>query len=81
MNVKEIHKFSSNNVSSLISSKKYGCFCCLNINKVDTIHEWIDNFTTALCGSCGIDSIIPDNDIDIDIEMLTKMNSYWFRAY
>jgi hypothetical protein len=43
------------------------------------IQEWIDGGQTALCPSCGIDSVIGDaSGFPITEEFLAAMESRWF---
>lgn len=63
-------------------SKYVGCFCCLRIISSKSIIEYCierDGEKTAICASCGIDSILCDaGDFTISIDILEKMNEYWF---
>lgn len=63
----------------LLLSKTVGCFHCLGIFSPTRIEEWIDEddagvAQTALCPSCGIDSVIPvTEDIDEALNLLKQM--------
>ena len=58
---RKLHKLCFNNKELLIESKKCVCMYCGKRFDVSEIEEWIEdwNETTALCPSCGIDSVIP----------------------
>jgi hypothetical protein len=58
----------------LLDSPDCGCFNCLKVFKPDTIVEWVDSNTTALCPHCGVDSVMPTRNKDTMI----GMNSKWF---
>ena len=74
------HGHSSNNRKELESSKLCGCFYCLHIFPPTEIEEWVDTGdTTALCPSCGIDSVLGDaSRSQITKEFLSRMHKYWF---
>jgi hypothetical protein len=36
------------------------------------------NGATALCPFCGVDSVLPDNTIDLSEELLNEMHKVWF---
>jgi hypothetical protein len=43
------------------------------------IREWTDDGQTALCPSCGVDSVIGDaSGFPITVEFLTAMEAHWF---
>lgn len=46
------------------------------------IQEWIDDGDTAICPSCGIDSVIGSaSSYPITPEFLTAMQKFWFEAF
>ena len=60
-------------------SENCGCFYCGSIFEPSKITEWIDEDTTALCPSCGIDSVIGSaSKFPITPDFLKRMQSYWF---
>ena len=74
------HRHSIRHREELKSSDVCGCFCCLDTFDYRNISEWVDGGVTALCPSCGIDSVIgsasgyPAGDIDF----LRAMHAHWF---
>ena len=77
------HDHSSNHRDEIEKSEKCGCFYCLVIFPPSRIEEWIDEIddqgTTALCPSCGIDSVIGDkSDFPITKDFLETMQKAWF---
>ena len=81
--LKLTHKFSDNNRAKLADGM-YGCFHCQAIILADQCPpvEWIDNGQTALCPSCGIDSVISAKDVPQieDPEFLRRMHVAWFET-
>jgi hypothetical protein len=56
-----------------------GCFYCLDIFEYKDIEDWTDHKQTALCPSCGIDSVIGDTSgFPITEDFLSAMKSLWF---
>ena len=79
IDIKEAHKHSIYHRDELRNSEKCGCFYCTNIFDYKKIKEWCDNNDTALCPSCGIDSVIGSlSNYPITKEFLKAMNTYWF---
>ena len=83
----EAHKFSNNHMEELMKDKLCGCFCCLEIFNPKEIKEWIkvknkcDEFGTAICPYCDIDSVIGESSgFPITKDFLTKMRDYWFQS-
>lgn len=81
----EAHKFSSNNKPLLQKDKKCGCFHCLKIFEPKEIEEYIeddnacDQYGTAICPYCGIDSVLPESaGYPLTKEFLSKMYKVWF---
>lgn len=73
------HKASSNHRHILRDSKLCGCFYCLDIFDYKNIQDWCDDDNTALCPSCGIDSVIGSaSGYLVSKEFLAKMHEYWF---
>lgn len=82
MLLKQAHKLSSKHGQAVKASKQCGCFFCLSTFDPKHIYEWIDSGDTALCPVCGIDSVLPENDLceATNLEFLTEMKEYWFRV-
>jgi len=75
-----LHGFSFENESLVSSSVKCGCFYCGRVFDKEEIHEWIDDTKgrTAVCPYCGIDSVLPDSNVDLNDELLLQMRVKWF---
>ena len=79
----KVHKEgATNNWKQVKQSKLIGCFCCMNIFSSKLIVEYCierDGEKTAICSSCGVDSILCDiGKFPINTKFLQKMNDYWF---
>jgi hypothetical protein len=78
------HERCSNHRAAVLSADLVGCFYCLAIYPPTEILDWVDgddddldNGKTALCGKCGIDSVIPIRE-GIDRAFLQAMHDHWF---
>lgn len=81
MDTKKNQKYSYQNQKSIQKSSKCGCYYCLRIFSPQEITEWNQEKTklkTAMCPYCGIDSVLGDVNVDININLLKEMNEYWF---
>lgn len=79
IDIKEAHKHSIRHRDELRNSKSCGCFYCVDIFDYKNISEWCDDGDTALCPTCGIDSVIgSDSGYEITKEFLGAMKKYWF---
>lgn len=77
--IKEAHKHSIRHRGDLRDSEACGCFYCLDIIDYKNIEDWIDDSDTALCPSCGIDSVIGSvSGFQISREFLSAMKKHWF---
>lgn len=79
----EVHKYSSSHEKQILESEHCGCFYCLHFFPPSEIDEWLDepnsNERTALCPSCGIDSVVgSQTGFPITVAFLEKMKKYWF---
>ena len=77
------HKHSTNHRAEIIRSHHCGCFHCCAIFVPGQVTTWIDDVNgegqTALCPSCGIDSLVGDaSGFGISRDFLDSMKSYWF---
>lgn len=80
MNVKDLHRFSSNHASEIKSSTECGCFYCLKVCAPSDIIEWVGKGgDTALCPHCGIDALLPNSKVNYNDVILGYMNNFWFR--
>lgn len=75
-----LHKFCISNQELLKSSNLCGCFYCKKIYEKDLIKDWINDKKgkTARCPYCGVDSILPDSEVKLSLELLEEMNRKWF---
>lgn len=75
-----LHKFSANNKPLLSASVLCGCFFCGRIFKKELITDTVNDRggKTALCPFCGVDSVLPDNEVKITEELLLNMHKTWF---
>lgn len=64
-------KYSLRNRSLL--TNVCGCYYCLQIYNQNEITKWIDRGQTAICPRCGIDSVLPTNNIKI----LVGAKEFW----
>lgn len=58
--IRDAYKRSSGHLREVLGSGRCGCFHCLETFAPSEVREWIDAEQTALCPSCGIDSVIGD---------------------
>ncbi|HLL88254.1 MAG TPA: cytoplasmic protein [Tepidisphaeraceae bacterium] len=78
------HRHSIAHRAEIVGSSQCGCFYCSHTFPPSEIEEWVDLDDagvgqTALCPSCGIDSVIGDKcGYPISVEFLNRMNAYWF---
>ncbi len=77
--IKKAHKHSIRHRNELRNSSVCGCFYCTDIYDYKNIEDWCDDEDTALCPSCGIDSVIGDDSgYPITKEFLSAMKKHWF---
>ncbi|MFU8926811.1 cytoplasmic protein [Acinetobacter puyangensis] len=75
----DAHKGSIYNRDILRDSSLCGCFFCLDQFDYKNIYDWIDGDNTALCPSCGIDSVIGSaSGYPITDGFLKEMKQFWF---
>ncbi|MBQ3507443.1 MAG: cytoplasmic protein [Clostridia bacterium] len=73
------HALCTNNRDALEKNSRCGCFYCERIYDPREIKDWTDFGKTAMCGFCGIDSVIPETrEYPLTPEFLKKMRDYWF---
>ncbi len=75
------HQYSTSNKQSVLSSHKCGCFFCKKIFDSNLISEhYINdkNGETVICPFCGVDSILPDNKVNLSTELLEDIYKVWF---
>src|SRR5262245_50647288 len=77
--LRRAHDHSIRHFAELWRSGLCGCFCCLDVFEFEDVREWTDGGQTALCPSCGIDSVIGDGSgFPITEEFLAAMEARWF---
>ena len=74
----ELHKLNFRNRGVLSTASQCGCFYCKKMFTPSEITEWTDDDETALCPYCSIDSVIPDIDKALNVELLEAMNRKYF---
>jgi hypothetical protein len=78
------HAHSSDHREEVLASSVCGCFHCLAVFGPGEIEEWVDEDgagegQTALCPSCGIDSVLPGRvGYLLTPEFLARMRKHWF---
>lgn len=74
--LKEMHRKSTANMSTMDSSGQCACFHCLERYPFSEILEVVDDRDglTAVCPKCDIDSVLPD----VPQDLLEAMHEYWF---
>ena len=86
-NLKEIYELCFRHEEAVLNSEKCGCFSCGKIFQSCEINDWIDEpeisshgqEKTAVCPSCGIDSVVPQSDsYEIGGEFLRAMYQKYF---
>lgn len=73
------HQYSISNKQNVLSSHKCGCFFCKKIFDSHLISEHYINDKdgeTAICPFCGVDSVLPDNKVNLSVELLEDMYLY-----
>lgn len=75
----DAHKHASRHRVELEASASCGCFFCFRTFPPASIKAWIDGKQTALCPSCGVDSVIGSASTHrIDDAFLRKMHKHFF---
>ena len=79
--LKEAHDHSFKNKEEIMASKGIVCYFCKMEAIPDDIDEWVkeqDGKETAVCPSCGIDSIIGDaSGLNVTPAFLEEMGRHW----
>jgi hypothetical protein len=74
-------QYSVSNMQNVSLSHQCGCFFCQKIFDSHFISEhYINdkNGKTAICPFCGVDSVLPDNKVELSDELLEDMYTVWF---
>src|SRR4051794_313901 len=73
------HKHSTRHRVEVESSQSCACFFCFRKFPTSTIKAWIDTDQTALCPSCGVDSVIGSAaSVRLDDAFLRKLHQHFF---
>jgi len=85
MTTEREHAYSLDNRTAVEASKLCGCFYCLAIFPPALVTKWTWGDQTALCPICGIDSVLPSSEVQLDDyfefrDLLTRMKAEWFDA-
>jgi hypothetical protein len=76
--LKLAHRRSIWHRAEIEASRLCGCFHCERIFRANSIVDWTDNGQTALCPSCGIDSVLGDaSGLPITATFLREMRIVW----
>ena len=70
--IRQAPAMAMKNKESLVD--KCSCYHCLAEFHVSEVHEWTDNYQTALCPECKVDSVIPC----CDVKTLKEIRKHWF---
>jgi len=75
----DAHKHASKHRVEVEQSGRCGCFFCFKTFPPSLITAWVDSNQTALCPSCGVDSVIgSDSAHRLDDAFLRKMHQQYF---
>ena len=77
--LERLHTYSRSNRCIISRVERCYCFNCMQTFKSEEISNFLATEDTALCPSCGIDSVLPDvSGESITTADLTEMHEYWF---
>jgi hypothetical protein len=75
------HKHASKHRVEIDASTRCACFFCFRTFPRAAIKAWIDAEQTALCPSCGVDSVIGSAaNVRLDDGFLRGMHAHFFAA-
>jgi hypothetical protein len=75
----DAHKHASQNRVEVEGSGRCACFFCFKTFPPSLIKTWIDGDQTALCPSCGVDSVLGSGSSHrLDDAFLRKMHLQYF---
>lgn len=75
----DAHKHSTQHRAEIEGSGRCGCFFCFRTFPPTLIKKWTDADQTALCPSCGVDSVLGSGSSHrLDDAFLRKMHMHWF---
>jgi NAD-dependent SIR2 family protein deacetylase len=70
---------SFHNKKEIISSKRAGCYHCLELFETKEIKEYTDDDKTAICPKCNMDTVLAETVFDLEKDNLEKAKEYWFK--
>jgi hypothetical protein len=74
------YKHSAMNRVEVQRSASCGCFHCLSTFEPSAIKHWIDTGQTAVCPTCGMDSVVGSaSGFEIHLDFLATMKGRWFK--
>lgn len=77
----DAHKHGSKNRREVEESGRCGCFFCFKTFPPSLITAWVDANQTALCPSCGVDSVLGSGSSHrLDDAFLRRMHLQYFAA-
>jgi hypothetical protein len=75
------HKHSTHHRAEIEASPRCGCFFCFRTFRSSDIKAWIDASQTALCPTCGVDSVIGSaSNHRLDDAFLRGMHARFFAS-
>jgi len=76
--LRNAHKHTSKHRAQ-VKAVQCGCFDCLSMFHGASVTQWVDDGQTALCPSCGIDTVLPlSEEVPADkLEFLKAMKALW----
>src|SRR3954470_14975353 len=75
----DAHKHASKHRAEVEASGQCGCFFCFRRFAPSAIKVWTDGQQTALCPSCGVDSVLGSNSSHrLDDAFLRRMHLHCF---
>jgi len=73
------HKHASRHRAEVEASPRCGCFFCFRTFAGSAVKSWTDGGQTALCPSCGVDSVLGSASTHrLDDAFLRKMHQHFF---
>jgi NAD-dependent SIR2 family protein deacetylase len=77
--IRTVPRLAFNNKEEIASSKKAGCYHCLELFETKEIKEYTDEEKTAICPKCYTDTVLAETVFDLSKENLKKAKEYWFK--
>jgi len=77
--IKKAPRLAFNNKKEITSSKRAGCYHCLELFETKEIKEYTDNDKTAICPKCNTDTVLAETVFDLEKGNLEKAKKYWFK--